>query len=60
MVHLLDGKGSRPSLQIELGAALRPPGVRVQGERLLVFDEGGRVLVVSLRTGAVLREHRVS
>jgi hypothetical protein len=35
-------------------------GVRIQGSRALLFDQCGRVLVVSLETGAVLREHRIT
>ena len=34
--------------------------VRFQGDRALIFDRHGRVLVFSLKSGRVLREHRIS
>jgi hypothetical protein len=34
--------------------------VRIQGERMLVFDQCGRLLVLCLKTGAVIREHRIA
>src|SRR5262249_30768158 len=35
-------------------------GVRIQADRLIVFDSSGRVIVISLSSGAVLREHRLT
>jgi serine/threonine protein phosphatase PrpC len=41
------------------GRELRP-GARIAGDRLLVFDDRGRLLVISLRTGRVIRDLRLS
>lgn len=41
------------------GRDLRP-GARITGDRLLVFDDRGRLLVLSLRSGRVLRDLRLS
>jgi hypothetical protein len=35
-------------------------GARFQEERLIVFDGCGRVLAISLASGAVLREYRLT
>ncbi len=59
-IHLFDSDACLERMRIDLDGALRNAGVRFQGQHLLVFDERGRVLVVSLRSGAVIREHRIS
>lgn len=47
----------RAAVRLEMAAR---PQVRFQDGRMVVFDDCGRILVISLETGAVLREHRVS
>ncbi len=50
------------SAQVRLRVALDGgrAGGRIRGDRLVVFDDRGRLLVISLRTGAVIREVRLS
>lgn len=50
------------SAQVRLRVALDGgrAGGRIRGDRLVVFDDRGRLLVISLRTGAVIREMRLS
>ncbi len=60
MIHVIDSPGLQERARIGLEGSLRNVGVRIQGERLVVFDGCGRVAVLSLKTGAVMREHRVA
>lgn len=50
------------SAQVRLRVALDGgrAGGRIRGDRVVVFDDRGRLLVISLRTGAVIREVRLS
>jgi serine/threonine protein phosphatase PrpC len=59
-IHLMDSTSFQERARIELEGAIRNVGVRLQGDHLLVFDGCGRVVVLSLRSGAVLRDYRVS
>lgn len=59
-IHLCDVASRRERARIELEGARRGAGLRFRGDHLTVFDGRGRVIVVSLRSGEVLREHRIS
>jgi serine/threonine protein phosphatase PrpC len=59
-IHLVDPEAFQTRLRLELEGSARSSGVRFQGEHLVAFDGGGRVVVVSLKDGAVVREFRVS
>jgi serine/threonine protein phosphatase PrpC len=59
-LYLFEAPGLKLAAQISLEGAESCGAVRFQGDRLVVSDSHGRVLVLSLKTGAVLREHRVS
>jgi hypothetical protein len=58
-IHLHDSSNLAIRARIMIDGAARA-GVRIQGDRLVVFDSCGRVIVVSLSSGAVLREHRLT
>ena len=47
-------------MKVHLEGSSRSAGLRFQGEHLVVFDGCGRVVVLSLKDGAVVREFRVS
>jgi len=59
-IYLLD----RPALQVRAKISLEGEaphvGARVERNRLLIFDGSGRVLALSLQSGALLREHRLA
>jgi hypothetical protein len=59
VVQLLDTARLAPRARVEMQGALRAGG-RIDKEHLLVFDDRGRLLVISLRSGSVLREMRLS
>lgn len=54
-VDLFDTATTELRLRVGLLGSERT-GCRVRGDHLLVFDDRGRLLVISLRTGAVIRE----
>jgi len=60
VAHLLDTAqlGTRVSVGLE-GRGVRV-GARLGRERVLLFDDRGRLLVISLPSGTVLRELRLS
>ncbi len=58
-VHLYDVKTLSERLILRLEGS-EDAYVRIDGDRLVVADTCGRVLVIALDTGAVLREFRVS
>jgi hypothetical protein len=58
-IHVLDCLVRRVRMRIDLNAAGASARARIQGERLLVFDGCGRLLLLSLKSGAVLQEHRL-
>ena len=69
VVHLYDSYWLQERAVLKLDRAIDrvvsqnsplPAGLRFQGDRLLVFDDCGRVLVFSLKSGTVLREFRIS
>jgi hypothetical protein len=60
VIHLLDANDMQERVRISLGGAMGNAGARVQGEHLIVFDGCGRVMVLSLRSGGVIREYRVA
>jgi MoxR-vWA-beta-propeller ternary system domain bpX6 len=59
-IHLLDCAGRKLRACIDLKGANCNAFARIQGERLLVYDDCGRLLLLSLKSGAVLQEHRLS
>jgi hypothetical protein len=59
-LYVFESGSLRLAAQISLEGAESCGAVRFQGDRLVVSDSHGRVLVLSLKTGAVLREHRVA
>jgi hypothetical protein len=59
VIHLLDTGNLAVRMRIAIDVA-GPAGVRIQGDRLIVFDGSGRVIAISLSSGAVLREHRLT
>jgi hypothetical protein len=59
VIHLLDAGRLGVRAVITLDGA-EQAGVRIQADRLVIFDDCGRVLAVSLSSGAVLREHRLT
>lgn len=65
LAHLHDTSSLQERAMIRLdGLASRADvpriGLRFREDRLLVFDAWGRILVISLKTGSVIRELRVS
>lgn len=58
-VTVHDAAEGKPRARVELVGAQHASG-RVCGERLVVWDDRGRLLVISLESGAVLREVRLS
>jgi hypothetical protein len=58
-VNILDFATLGARMRITIDGADRT-GVRIQADRLIVFDSCGRVILVSLSSGAVLREHRLT
>jgi hypothetical protein len=59
-VYIFDCASRKLRARIELkGAAELGTGARIQGDRLIVRDACGRLLLLSLKTGAVLQEHRL-
>jgi hypothetical protein len=59
VIHLLDSANRAVRMRITINGA-GPVRARIQGDRLIVFDGSGRVITVSLSSGAVLREHRLT
>lgn len=57
-IHLFDLPGLQERARLRFERTL--VRVRIQGERLVTCDEWGRVMVFSLKTGVIIREHRVS
>ena len=58
-VHLCDMAELRERAVVELERVERA-AARLQGDRAVICDDRGRVLVLSLRDGSVIREFRVS
>ncbi len=63
-VHVLDAVSKKERLLIQFGRSHPLVGtgirLRIQGNCLLICDNLGRVMVVSLEDGAVVQEHRIS
>jgi hypothetical protein len=59
VIHVLDTGNLADRVRITIDGG-KPARVRIQADRLIVFDNGGRVIVVSLSSGGVLREHRLT
>jgi hypothetical protein len=59
LLHLLDMPALQVRARISLEGELQTMGARFQGDRLIVFDGCGRVLAISLTSGAVVREYRL-
>jgi hypothetical protein len=59
VIHLLDSANRAVRMRIAINGA-GPACARIQGDRLIVFDRSGRVIAISLLSGAVLREHRLT
>jgi hypothetical protein len=59
-VYILDCAGRKVRARIDLLGAGPGTRARIQGERLLVYDPCGRLLLLSLKSGAVLQEHRLA
>jgi hypothetical protein len=59
-LYLLDMTALRVRARIVLEGELESIRARFQEERLIVFDGCGRVLAISLASGAVLREYRLT
>ncbi len=58
--HLVDSKDLAVRARIALEGAEWTADIGIQGDRLIIFDGYGRVIVLSLSSGAVLREHRLA
>jgi MoxR-vWA-beta-propeller ternary system domain bpX6 len=58
-IYLLDCAGRKLRARIDLKGAGFNVRARIQGERLLVYDTCGRLLLLSLKSGAILQEHRL-
>lgn len=56
-VSLLEPATGRVRVQVMLGAS--NPRVRIQAEHFLVFDDAGRIVVVDLEHGTLLRDLRI-
>jgi hypothetical protein len=59
LFHLLDMAALQVRARISLEGEMQTVGARFQGDRLIVFDGCGRVLAISLTSGAVVREYRL-
>jgi hypothetical protein len=59
-IYLFDRGQLQVRARILLEGAGSHVGARIVGNRLLVFDAGGRVLALSLQSGALVREHRLA
>ena len=59
VIHVLDTGNLADRLSITIDGG-KPARVRIQADRLIVFDNCGRVIIASLSSGAVLREHRLT
>jgi hypothetical protein len=59
-LYLLDMTALRVRARIVLEGEVESIRARFQAERLIVFDGCGRVLAISLASGAVLREYRLT
>jgi hypothetical protein len=59
LLHLLDMAALQVRARISLEGEMQTVGARFQGDRLIVFDGCGRVLAISLISGAVVREYRL-
>ncbi len=59
-LHLFDTSACCERMRVTLGGPPGEVGLRFQGDHLTVHDSQGRVLIVSLYSGEVIREHRVS
>jgi hypothetical protein len=59
LLHLLDMTALQVRARISLEGEMQTVGARFQGDRLIVFDGCGRVLAMSLTSGAVVREYRL-
>jgi hypothetical protein len=58
-IYLFDCGGRKLRARIDLEGAGAGTGARIQGERLLIYDICGRLLLFSLKSGAILQEHRL-
>jgi hypothetical protein len=58
VIHVLDCSARKVRARVTLEPGGSGAGARIQGERLLLFDSCGRVLILSLKNGTVLCEHR--
>jgi hypothetical protein len=59
LLHLVDITALQVRARISLEGEMQTIGARFQGDRLIVFDGYGRVLTISLTSGAVVREYRL-
>jgi hypothetical protein len=59
-IHLFDCVAGRERARIRLDGAGKHCRVRIQGERLIVCDSAGRVLALSLKSGGIVSEHRLT
>jgi hypothetical protein len=59
-IHLFDCLAGRERARIRLDGAGKHCHVRIQGERLVVCDRAGRVLALSLTSGSIVSEHRLT
>ncbi|MDP2345621.1 MAG: bpX6 domain-containing protein [Deltaproteobacteria bacterium] len=59
-LHIVDAKELRLRAQVVFGGARRTVGFRMQGEQLIAFDGAGRVVVMALTTGTLVKNHRVA
>jgi hypothetical protein len=60
VLHVLDASALEERARLEFAGAGPSIGARIQGEHLLAWDGLGRVVVLSLVTGNVLNEWRIS
>jgi serine/threonine protein phosphatase PrpC len=63
LLHVCDTTNLKETVELRLDGIdekQEPAQVRFQDENLIVSDERGRVLVISMETGKVIREHRLS
>jgi hypothetical protein len=59
VIHLVDTGNRAARLRIELGGT-EPASVRIQADRLIACDGCGRAIAVSLTSGDILREIRLT
>ncbi|MFO0588728.1 MAG: bpX6 domain-containing protein [Polyangiaceae bacterium] len=60
VIHVVAVGARAERLRVDLGGRGRRCGARIQQDHLVVFDDRGRLLVISLRTGKRLRDLRLS